>query len=274
MHKLTTVLTALILLLFLSGPLIAGQSLTVGVVPQFPIKKLHAIWKPILDQLEQDTGYTFIFKSSPDIPTYEKEFLAGQFDIAYMNPYHYLIAADDYRPLVRDTGRQLYGIIVVAKESAIQSLVELEGALIALPAPNALGASLMTRAAMSHEYGIHYQTQYVNTHSSVYLNVALGKATAGGGVQKTFNQQPAHIRERLRVLYQTEKVAPHPIVVHKRLSQTMADTIQAALLKMAATQQGAALLSNVPFKQLGTAHPADYEPLRQLNLDTFYQKPN
>lgn len=262
------------LLLLFSSASVAGQTLTVGIVPQFSVKKLHGIWQPILDELEKETGYEFVFRGAPDIPSFEKEFLAGQFDLAYMNPYHYVVADDVYRPLVKDNGRKLYGIMVVPKDSDIRSLADLDGKMIALPAPNALGASLMTRAAMTNDYGIDYYTKYVKTHSSVYLNVALGKAAAGGGVQKTFNQQPERIKERLRVLYETQKVSPHPVVINKNLPDEVGAKIQAAFIKIAATEQGKALLSKVPMKALGTAQPEDYNDVRALNLDKFFQSHN
>ncbi len=263
---------SIVLLCSISFNSYAQQTLTIGVVPQFQVKKLHRIWQPILASLEQETGYKFIFRGSPDIPSFEKAFLAGQFDLAYMNPYHYLIAEDIYTPLVRDVGRKLYGIVVVAKDSAYSSLSDLDNELLVLPAPNALGASLMTRAAMTNEFKINYQTKYVNTHSSVYLNVALGKAAAGGGVQKTLARQPENIRNRLKVIYNTEKVAPHPIVVNKKISTTVTTKIKQALLKIASTAKGAEMLSKVPFKQLGKATPADYEPLRGMQLDMFFKK--
>lgn len=250
---------------------VSAQTITVGIVPQFSVKKLHGIWQPILDELSKETGYDFVFRGAPDIPSFEKEFLAGQFDLAYMNPYHYLVAEASYRPLVRDTGRQLYGIIVVPKDSDIQSLADLDGKMIAMPAPNALGASLMTRAAMTNDYGINYYTKYVKTHSSVYLNVALGKAAAGGGVQKTFNQQPERIKNRLRVLYETTKVAPHPVVVNKSLPEEVGQKIQAAFLKIATTEDGRELLSKVPMKKLGIATQEDYEPIRALKLESFFE---
>ena len=262
------------LLLLISMSSYAAQTITVGIVPQFSVKKLHGIWQPILDELHKETGYDFVFRGAPDIPTYEKEFLAGQFDLAYMNPYHYLVADKIYTPLVRDTGRQLYGIVVVPKDSEYTSLADLDGKMIALPAPNALGASLMTRAAMANDYKIDFYTKYVKTHSSVYLNVALGKAAAGGGVQKTFNQQPQRIKDRLRILYQTKKVSPHPVVINQKLPEEVGEKIRAAFIRIAATEEGRQLLSKIPMKKLGIAQPSDYDDVRALNLDPFYQRHN
>ena len=246
-----------------------SKVLTVGVVPQFAVSRLHQIWKPILDNLSQQTGYQFELQGAADIPAFEREFLAGQYDIAYMNPYHYLLAEAQYRPLLKDLGRQLYGIVVVRKDSPVTSMEQLEDQVIAFPAPNALGASLMIRAALGDQYAIDYDARYVKTHSSVYLNVLLGQAAAGGGVQKTFNQQPAKVRDQLRILYQTPKVAPHPLVVNRQLPDDVVEKIRQAFLVLAATDQGKALLKKVPFRKLGPATAEDYHPLRSLNLRPY-----
>lgn len=250
-----------------------ADTYTIGIVPQFDVKKLHGIWKPILDELSTRTGHQFVFRGAPTISAFEKEFLSGQFDFAYMNPYHYVVAQDLYKPLVRDVGKQLSGIVVVAKNSPYQTLADLNNKLIALPAPNAFGASLMTRAAMTNDYKIEFLTKYVNTHSSVYLNVALGKADAGGGVQKTLSQQPERIQQRLRVLYTTPKVASHPFVVNRMIPEAVAKQVQEALLSLASTANGSELLAQVPINTLGVATLADYEPIKAMGLDAFYVKP-
>ncbi len=56
-----------------------------GIVPQFEARRLHNIWRPILDTLEQKTGYKFKIRGSSTIPEFEKELAEGKFDFAYMN---------------------------------------------------------------------------------------------------------------------------------------------------------------------------------------------
>jgi len=87
---------------------------TVGVVPQFETRRLHGIWRPILEQLENDTGLKFKLRGSPTIPAFEKEFLAAKFDFAYMDPYHLVWSHETvgYVPLVRDHGKNLKQISV------------------------------------------------------------------------------------------------------------------------------------------------------------------
>ena len=228
MHKklLINLLTGLIIWSML-GTSVAGvkesKVYTVGVVPQFDAPRVRAIWGAILEAVSERSGYRLELKSSPNIPTFENRLLAGEFDFAYMNPYHFLKASAQhgYLPLVRDHGNALEGIVVVHKNSPYQSIADLNGKSVTFPAPNALGASLMTRAAFKHEYKINVEEHYVKSHSTVYLNVVLGKTDAGGGVQNTLDEQPPKISNALRVLYRTQKVSPHPFTAHPRIPKAV-----------------------------------------------------
>ena len=243
-----------------------------GVVPQFEQRKLFRIWRPILDELERRTGFTFKLVGSPKIPVFEQKFMDGVYDFAYMNPYHLLQAhgSQGYLPLVRDDGRMLQGILVVAKESPIQSVRELTGKTVAFPSPNALGASLLLRAELSRLHGVEVIPHYAQTHSSVYLHVILGKAMAGGGVASTLNSQKPEIRQKLRILYETRPVNPHPIAAHPRVPEAHREKVQRALLAMAQTERGAALLAKIPMGRAVTASLEDYTPMSSWGLEEFY----
>ena len=249
---------------------------TIGIVPQFEIRHIRKIWKPIFDEIEKDTGLKIKFKGSPTIPDFEKELNAGTFDFAYMNPFHMLQAEKEqgYIPMVRDVGRKLHGIIVVRRDSPIKSIKELDGKKIAFPSPNALGASLLIRANLKKDFKINFNPIYVKTHSSVYLNVLVKQTEAGGGVLKTLNQQKDNIKGALRILHKTPKVAPHPLAVHPRVSQEVRNKIKSTLIKLGESIVGQSLLAKIPMKKIGVATISDYAPLKKLNLDEFYVAPN
>jgi len=245
---------------------------TVGIVPQFEARKLYAIWKPIIDELESRSGLKFKLMGSSSITEFEKKLLAGEFDFAYMNPFHSVMTkkSKGYIPLVRDHSKKLQGILVVHKDSALNNIKQLEGKVIAFPAPNALGASLMVRAELANQYKINFIPRYVKTHDSVYLNVVYKKTVAGGGVQKTLQHQNPAIKNQLRVLYRTQTSAPHPFGVHPRIDKHIADQVQRALLEMSNSNESHHLLLQVPIKKIGTANYEDYIPLLKMGLDKVY----
>ena len=272
--RVWTAAIALLLLGQATSLTAADQALKFGVVPQFDARRIQAIWQPVFDALEKQSGLHFELVGSPGIPEFEKQFVAGDFDFAYMNPYHLLKAnqSQGYTPLVRDVGRMLYGIVVVRKDSPVEDVKELDGESVAFPAPNALGAALIPRREFGEIYKINIQPEYVRSHSSVYLNVVTGQTVAGGGVHKTLQKQPENIRDALKVIYKTPQVAPHPVAAHPRINKATQDRVRAAFLQLADTPEGQELLANIPIKQLGTASLEDYEPLKQMGLDKYYVK--
>ncbi len=265
-------------LLLIISPCIASEDhskvYTIGVVPQFEAKRLHAIWRPILRQLEQDTGYHFKLRGAPNITEFEEEFKKGQFDFAYMNPYHLIMANNSagYIPLIRDHGRRLYGVLVVRKDSRIKDVHQLHNKVVAYPSPNALGASLLMRQELEDKFGVTTDPEYVKTHDSVYLNVILGKASAGGGVQKTFKHQKPAYQELLQIIYTTRKVAPHPLAVLPSVPKEVQDAVKKAFLKMGQTASGKKLLAKIPIKQVGTAKMQDYQILNTLKLERYISR--
>ncbi|NOR52196.1 MAG: PhnD/SsuA/transferrin family substrate-binding protein, partial [Gammaproteobacteria bacterium] len=238
---------ALMLWLF-SAEILSAERYTFGVVPQFAPSKLHEIWYPILKELEQRTGYQLQMVGTTNIPAFEEGFISGEYDFAYMNPYHATVAMSKkgYRTLVRDQGRRLSGILVVRKESPLQKVSQLQGKRVAFPAPNALGASLLMRADIDQLYQTKIDPIYVQTHSSVYLHVLMGNTDAGGGVLATLRRQPQEIQDQLKIIYRTREMAPHPIMVHPRVSSTVAEAVQQALLEMGNSVEGAKLLARIP----------------------------
>lgn len=258
--------------LFLQCLMTSAAEYRVGVVPQFEAQRLNKVWLPILDELGKRTGDSFVLVTSKSIPEFEKAFQRGDFDIAYMNPWHAVVAyqAQQYLPIVKDGDRKLKGILVVHKDSGITDVKQLDGAEISFPAPNALGASLLMRADLKQLHGIDIIPKYVQTHSSVYLNVALQSTKAGGGVKRTLKEQMPALQNKLTVLYETRAVNPHPIVVHPRVPADATLRISAALLAMTSAVDAQQLLSEIPMRRAVAANIDEYLPLIGWGLNDFY----
>ena len=121
----------------------AQAELSFGIVPQQSATRLAQLWLPLLKQLEQDSGVRLRFRTAPDIPTFEKRLHEGEYDIAYMNPYHYTVfsRSPGYRAIIREKNKKIQGIMVVRADSTIQTIDELNTAKLAFPAPAAFAAS-------------------------------------------------------------------------------------------------------------------------------------
>lgn len=249
----------------------AKTVLQVSVVPQFAPTVLHARWAPLLERIGQKTGQCFRLSVSSSIPEFERDLLRGEPDLAFVNPYHAVMArrAKGYVPLVRDDRQFLSGVVVVRGNSEIRSLADLRGQVVAFPAPNAFAASLLVRAQLAAQQ-IDIQPRYMKNHGNVYRAVALAEVTAGGGVNNTLQREEAGLRARLRVLYETPRYAPHPMVAHPRVPAALRAELIAAFIEQAAQADGRSLLEAVQMPQpIAADYARDYAPLEALNLERF-----
>jgi phosphonate transport system substrate-binding protein len=270
----TAMLLRVLLLLCLIAPLSANaqtsrQTFTLSVVPQFTPVDIGLRWTPLLRHLEAETGYSFQLRLLDKIPRFETDFLSGIPDLVYLNPFHMLMAADaqGYIPLVRGSD-PLIGILVAEKNSAVKTLQDLNGKRLAFPAPNAFGASLYMRALLTEKEGLRFSSDYVGSHQNVYRHVLIGDAAAGGGIHATLEKESVAIRNRLRVLYTTPGVPPHPFAAHPRVTQTAREKIRAAMLKLDSTPSGRKLLADVELDKVISADLArDYLPLAKLKIN-------
>lgn len=241
--------------------------ITFGVVPQQSAGKLARLWTPVFENLSAATGYRIEFRTAPDIPEFERRLARGEYDLAYMNPYHYTTfhKQPGYEAFAKAKDKKLKGIVVVREDSTYKEMDQLAGQTLAFPSPAAFAASIVTRSYLQNQ-SIPILAEYVSSHDSVYLGVAKGLYPAGGGVMRTFNNVEEDIRDQLRILWVSPGYTPHAFAAHPRLDKTVVDTIRDAMLRLDETSGGRALLGNLKLKGIISAEDEEWGDIRALNL--------
>ncbi|MCF7996978.1 MAG: phosphate/phosphite/phosphonate ABC transporter substrate-binding protein [Chromatiaceae bacterium] len=248
-----------------------------GVVPQQSASRLAALWVPLLAELEKRGAPALAFRTAPDIPTFEQRLAAGEYDLAYMNPYHYTVFSQSpgYRAFAKARGQRIRGVLVARRDNDLTSLRDLDGADLAFPSPAAFAASILTRANLVGA-GVRFQSHYVSSHDSVYRAVAKGLYPAGGGVVRTFESIDPDIREQLRILWKSDGYTPHAFAAHPRLSADIVSEIATAMIGLSKEQTGRALLEPVRLPGLEAAQDEDWDDVRALEiqlLDDLIESP-
>lgn len=248
---------------------INAATLVFGVVPQQSAKKLAETWVPVFNQLSKATGHKIVFATAKDIPTFEQRLANKEYDIAYMNPYHYVVYSkqSDYKALVKQRDKKIQGIVVVHKDSPITSLQALNQQIVAFPAPAAFAASIIPQAVMK-ELGVIVSPKYVSSHDSVYLNVSRQFMAAGGGVMRTLNAAPENVRNNLKILWRSEKYTPHAIATAATVSDQTRQSLLNALLDLNDKPEYKSLLNAIGFSGFQTADDKDWDDVRSLNIKT------
>ena len=250
----------------------AAEEYNLAVVPQLTPAVTHKNWIPFADKLGRDTGLKIRVQVYRTFDEFETALVNGRAELAYMNPYHQIMArkAQGYIPLVRDGAQRLTGVLVVPSTSPIRSVRELHGKTIGFPDPNAFAASIYLRALLREREKINFTERYFTTHGNVYRHVIVGTVAAGGGANRTLASERPETREALRVLYETPATVSHPLSAHPRVPAAAREAIIKALLAMPATEDGLKLLKTIQLEKPVRADFArDYQSLAQLNIDRY-----
>ena len=261
----------LILLTGLLPALTAAEEIySFGIVPQQSASKLAKNWGPIMAHISRQTGVTLRFKTAPNIPEFEKRLLAGEYDFAYMNPYHYVVfnQAPGYQAMAKARDKKITGIMVTRKDSTINQLTQLQDKTLAFPSPAAFAASILPRAELKKQQ-VNISPKYVSSHDSVYRGVASGLFPAGGGVKRTFNAVDAGIREQLQIFWTSEGYTPHAIAYHPRINDALATKVTQSLVALEQTEAGQKMLGTLKIKGWEAASDEQWNDIRALNIQTL-----
>ncbi len=248
----------------------ADKTYVFGVVPQQSASELARAWIPLFNVLSARAGFGLRFATAPDIPKFETRLAAGEYDFAYMNPYHYTVFSlkPGYRAFAHEKNRRLRGLVVVRKDAPQQQLGNLAGLEIAYPAPASFAATVLVRAELERR-GIQTSAQFVGSHESVYLNVARGRFPAGGGIPRTLQAMDADVRAQLRVLWTTPEYTPHAIAAHPRVPADAVAALLSAMVSADATPEGRSALQGVGFNGIEAAQDKQWDDVRALGIKTL-----
>ncbi|MCH9671403.1 MAG: phosphate/phosphite/phosphonate ABC transporter substrate-binding protein [Gammaproteobacteria bacterium] len=246
----------------------AAETYKFGVVPQQAAKLLARAWGPVFRYLSARTGDQYVFATAPNIPEFEKRLAAGEYAVAYMNPYHYTVFGErpGYVALAKAKLKKIRGIVIVRKDSGITDIAQLDGTTLAFPAPAAFAASVLPRSEFT-KAGVGFTPKYVSSHDSVYRSVYKGFYPAGGGVVRTFNNLDSRVRDELRILWKTDGYTPHAIATHPDVAPDVRSRLLSELEKMDGNDAGKALLERLKVKGFEHAAHADWDDVRALNID-------
>ncbi|MFA9218486.1 MAG: phosphate/phosphite/phosphonate ABC transporter substrate-binding protein, partial [Sphingomonadaceae bacterium] len=241
-----------------------------AIVPQLTPVELLRNWSAILQQLGK-AGIDCQLVLYPDIAKFEVEFLRGQADFVYLNPYHMVMAHERhaYQPLLHDK-RALEGLLLTQADGPVSRIEQLQQQRISFPSANAFAASLYLRALLERQHHVGFQAHYAQNHRNALRQVLTGDSAACGVVATTFESETADVKARLRVLLRTPAVAPHPIAAHPRVPLATRQRLSDTLLHFANTEAGQPLMQAIAMPHpVAADYRSDYAPLLKLHIEHY-----
>ena len=244
-----------------------STELTLGIVPQQSPLKLSRKWLQITNYLKEETGINVVFKTERSIPKFEEELYKGNYDLAYMNPYHFIVAnkKENYTAFIR-ANKSIKGILLSKNKQVDFTIENLKGKTFLFPAPNAFAATLLPKYEFKKNFNFDIDKDakvlYVNSHDSVYKGVSRDIGYFGGGIVRTYNNfKSKNDKSKLNIVYETSKYPSHPIAHHPRVKKEDIEKIQNAFLLMPKE-----LKSILSIKKFIKTNTAEYDVIKNLDV--------
>lgn len=217
-----------------------AAELKFGLLPRLSEKEMVEGFTPFAKHLEKELGVKVTLVVPKDFDTWTKEAKAGAYDIAYTNPYLYVVVKKDVKvaePLViasePEIGNQLYGTIIVKKDSPIKTIADLKGKTIAATDPGSAGAYLV-QMLMLQEAKIKkddVKLIFEKKRDPVADAVLAGKADAGFVRDDDVEKLKAGA-DKFRKLGVSKAIPNWTIFIAKKIDPALASKIKETLLKL------------------------------------------
>lgn len=231
----------LLLIAVLVVPFVASAAeLKFGLLPRLSEKEMVEGFTPLAKYLEKELGVKITLVIPKDFDTWTKDAKAGAYDIAYTNPYLYVVVKKDVKiaePLViasePEIGKQLFGTIIVKKDSPIKNIADLKGKTIAATDPGSAGAYLV-QMLMLQKAGLKkddVKLIFEKKRDPVADAVLTGKADAGFIRDDDVEKLKAGA-DKFRKLGKSDPIPNWPIFISKKMDPAMAAKLKASLLKL------------------------------------------
>lgn len=246
--------------------------LTLGIHPYLPAKELTTRFQPLADYLGKSIGRTITIRIGRDYEEHNRAVGTNAVDIAFMGPAEYVKLTDEYgpRPLLArlEVGGkpELFGAIVVRKDSPIHTLADLKGHRFAFGDPNSTMSHLVPRgmmAAAGVPLSALSEYKFLGAHKNVALGVLAGDYDAGAVKMEVFEE---FAPRGLTLLAKTPPVSEHLFVVRPDMPAAQVAMLRQALLNLKNLPEGEGIMQTIHKKMTAFAPvtDADYDSLRTL----------
>ncbi len=238
-----------------------------GVFPHLPPRELEEVFAPMAKDLGAEIGRRIILASSTTYERFADNLQQQKFDIAFVQPFDYVRAADalGYRPLATRT-EKLSAIVVVKPDSPVTSLSDLKGKRIAIPPESAAVSVLLINHLRSSGLvpGRDVTLSHHRSHVSCLQKVMIGEAEACGTAAPAlrFFQNKMHVE--LKVIARTREI-PHTLfAVHPRVPEDVRQRLRARIVGWGETDEGKEILGRGELTPFVVTRDADYDVVREL----------
>ena len=242
------------------------QVYQMGVFPFLSAREIEKIFAPMAAELGTALGKRVMFRTASSYENFMEQLHAQQYDIAFVQPFDYIDAADDHGYVPLATRDELLTAIIVTKNPQQLDIKNLKGKTIALP-PKVAAVSILIKGyvkELGYTPDVDVKFRHFGTHVSCMQQVLIGSADGCGTAfasQRFFNKK---MKVDLKVAIETSGI-PHTLfIAHPRMPEADREKITSTILSWASTENGKKLLERGRMKPFKRISDQEYNGVRKI----------
>jgi phosphonate transport system substrate-binding protein len=244
-----------------AAPAAEGE-LVFGVYPYLSPRQMAEQFHPLKEFLSGRLGRRIVLRSAPDFKRFIDRTRAGEYDLIFDAPHMARVAQtrDGYQPLAQ-TGYKIAIVVIVRKDSVVQSLTDLRGKSLAIGARLSMTHQIVAQELQKLGLILERDIKYVDaaSFSNVLQSVLRGEADAGATGTLLWDNATDIEKSSLREVFRQKESVPGFIVAaHPRLGGEALKTLQAALFAFKSSPQGKEYFLKT--------HQGDFRPVEDATL--------
>lgn len=258
---------------FASRPGVASFVVTFGVHPLHNPQRLFEIYGPIADHLSRRLPDVKVqLEASRSYEDFETKLYSRRFHVALPNPLQTLESVKHGYRVFGKMGDddQFRGILLVRRDTEIETVADLKGKTVSFPAPTALAATMMPLQFL-HSKGLDVnegiERLYSGSQESSIMNVYLRRSAAAATWPvpwKTFTERNPAIARDLVVKWETPSLVNNGLVVRDDVPPNVVAGLAASLFSLQEHEEGRRLLAAIPLTRFEPATEETYAPVREF----------
>lgn len=234
---------------------------------------LFATYLPLVEYVNARMGGPKLkLEASRDYESFEQKLYYRNLDFALANPYQTVMAVPNgYRIFAKMADdSQFRGLVLVRRDSGVQSVDNLIGKAVSYPANSALASTLLPQAFF-HENGLDIKTdidnRYVGSEESAILNVFLGNAVAGTTWPQAwarFQRDDPLKAAQLKVQWETKSLPNNGWVARDDVPPEVVAKLTEVLAGMPDDPEGRKVLEHIMVSGFEPADDATFAPVQDF----------
>jgi phosphonate transport system substrate-binding protein len=253
----------------------ADPALVLGVLPRDNYAETISTFTPIARQLAQALGREVRLETAKDFPSFWHGVRAQRYDIAHYNQYHYLKSHREhaYHIVAKNEeagSARIAAVIMVRKDSGIQSLAQLRGRKLVFGGDSTAMMSYIVPTALLRDAGLKpgdYLEEFARNPPNAVMAVYYGQAAAcgvGDPAPRLAGRAGPIDAGQLRVLATSEPLPHLAWAVRADLPAALRERIRQALTTLAANEPGRQALARAGLSGVVAADDAEYDAHRRI----------